>query len=92
MLVCTEKEESESKTYIGKGKIKDLTLLISSLNADLIICNDELSAIETRNLEEATGIKIIDRTVLILDIFAKHATTREGKLQVEPYHGSGHRW
>ena len=82
-ILTQSKINSESKTYIGKGKIKDLTLLISSLNADLIICNDELSAIETRNLEEATGIKIIDRTVLILDIFAKHATTREGKLQVE---------
>ena len=62
-----------------------LTVAANALlaDADLVIVTDELSAIETRNLEEALGVKVIDRTVLILDIFARHARTREGKLQVE---------
>ena len=73
----------ETSSYVGKGKLKELSLAISAADADLVIVNDELSAIETRNLEEALGVKVIDRTVLILDIFARHARTREGKLQVE---------
>lgn len=73
----------ETSSYVGKGKLKELSLTISAADADLVIVNDELSAIETRNLEEALGVKVIDRTVLILDIFARHARTREGKLQVE---------
>ena len=73
----------EASAYVGKGKLKELSLAISAADADLVITNDELSAIETRNLEEALGVKVIDRTVLILDIFARHARTREGKLQVE---------
>ena len=77
------KVNRESSSYIGKGKLKELSLAISASDADLIIVNDELTAIEARNLEEALGIKVIDRTVLILDIFARHAKTREGKLQVE---------
>ena len=77
------KVNRESSSYIGKGKLKELSLAISASDADLIIVNDELSAIEARNLEEALGVKVIDRTVLILDIFARHAKTREGKLQVE---------
>ena len=73
----------EASAYVGKGKLKELSLAISAADADLVITNDELTAIETRNLEEALGVKVIDRTVLILDIFARHARTREGKLQVE---------
>ena len=66
----------ETSSYVGKGKLKELSLAISAADADLVIVNDELSAIETRNLEEALGVKVIDRTVLILDIFARHARTR----------------
>ena len=77
------KPNRDAGVYVGKGKIKELQLAISAVDADLIIVNDELSAIEQRNLEEQLGVKVIDRTVLILDIFARHAKTREGKLQVE---------
>ena len=70
-------------TYIGKGKAAELRESIEVHDADGIICDDELTASQMRNLSELTGAKVIDRTTLILDIFAAHARTREGKLQVE---------
>lgn len=76
-------EEINPATYIGKGKVEELKLLARELDLSLIIFDDELSPNQQRNLEEGLGVKIIDRTALILDIFAKHARTREGALQVE---------
>lgn len=73
----------DKATYIGKGKAKELRESIEIHEADGIICDDELTASQMRNLSEITGAKVIDRTTLILDIFAAHAKTREGKLQVE---------
>lgn len=73
----------DKATYIGKGKAEELRELIEIHEADGIICDDELTASQMRNLSEITGAKVIDRTTLILDIFAAHAKTREGKLQVE---------
>jgi GTP-binding protein HflX len=73
----------EPGTYIGRGKASELSLLCQSLNANLVIADDELSAAQIKNLEEALGVKVIDRTALILDIFSRHAVSREGKLQVE---------
>jgi GTP-binding protein HflX len=70
-------------TYIGKGKVAEVGLLIQELDLDMIIFDDELSPNQQRNLEEELGVKVIDRTALILDIFARHARTREGALQVE---------
>lgn len=70
-------------TYIGKGKIEELRLLIEQLGATGIICDDELSPAQLRNLEDALGTKIMDRTMVILDIFAARAGTSEGKIQVE---------
>ena len=70
-------------TYIGKGKISELRDMVSGLHADAIICDDELSPAQLTNLQEELSCKVIDRTVLILDIFAAHASTSEGKLQVE---------
>lgn len=70
-------------TYIGKGKAAEIKESIEIHKADGIICDDELTASQMRNLSELTGAKVIDRTTLILDIFAAHARTREGKLQVE---------
>lgn len=70
-------------TYIGTGKASELALTVNALEADLVIFDDELSAIQMRNLEEVLGVSIIDRTMLILDIFAMRAQSREGKLQVE---------
>ena len=70
-------------TYIGKGKAEELRDMIGIYEADGLICDDELTASQMRNLSDITGSKVIDRTTLILDIFAAHAKTREGKLQVE---------
>ncbi|HMM30751.1 MAG TPA: GTPase HflX [Clostridia bacterium] len=78
-----KRKEIDNATYIGSGKAEELSLSVSELEADLIIFDDELSAVQVRNLEAATNTAVIDRTTLILDIFAARAQSREGKLQVE---------
>jgi GTP-binding protein HflX len=70
-------------TYLGKGRANELSQLHDQLGFDLVIVDDELAPSQQRNLEEAVGARVIDRTALILDIFAQHARTREGQLQVE---------
>ena len=70
-------------TLIGKGKVEELNLLKGELKPDVILFDEELSPRQQRNLEEELDLKIVDRTALILDIFAKHARTHEGRLQVE---------
>lgn len=69
--------------YIGKGKLQELTALLAEKDVQAVLFNDELSPSQVRNLEEATDCRIIDRTVLILDIFAQRAKTKEAMLQVE---------
>ena len=81
--VPLKKRAIDNATYIGSGKAEELSLMASELEADLFIFDDELSAIQQRNLEEILGCSVIDRTTLILDIFASRAQSREGKLQVE---------
>ena len=76
-------EKPNHTSYIGKGKVEELAELREKVGYDLVIFDDELSPLQQRNLEEALNVKIIDRTALILDIFAKRAQTREGRLQVE---------
>lgn len=76
-------EKINAGTYIGKGKLQELAEACSIMDADLVIFNDELSGMQLRNIEDAVGVKVIDRTILILDIFASRATSAEGKLQVE---------
>jgi GTP-binding protein HflX len=70
-------------TYIGKGKVEEVGMLKEELGCDLVIFDDELSPRQQRELEEAWDTKVLDRTSLILDIFAQHAHTKEGQLQVE---------
>lgn len=77
------RERVHNATYIGKGKIEELRQMIEDLEADAIVTDDELSPAQMRNLEEILAVKICDRTMIILDIFAKHAVTGEGKIQVE---------
>ncbi len=72
-----------TSTYIGKGKLQELQGRLAEGQAEVVIFDDELSPAQQRNLEEALEIKVIDRTALILDVFARHARTYEGKLQVE---------
>lgn len=78
-------DKPNSATYIGPGKVEEVKTLIDELQADVVLFDDELSPRHQRELETIFGedVKVIDRTALILDIFAQHADTREGKLQVE---------
>ena len=76
-------EHPRPATLIGKGKVEELKTLKGELKPDLIILDEELSPRQQRNLEEELDLKIVDRTALILDIFAQHARTHEGRLQVE---------
>ncbi|WP_246637642.1 GTPase HflX [Crassaminicella profunda] len=77
------KQKIDTTFYIGKGKVEEIKILCDELDANLVIFNDELSGAQIRNLEEAIQRTIIDRTTLILDIFAQRAQSKEGKLQVE---------
>jgi len=70
-------------TYIGKGRVQELCDTEKQLHLDLVIFDDELSPSQQRNLEKMLNARVLDRTALILDIFAQHARTREGRLQVE---------
>ncbi|MBP3489891.1 MAG: GTPase HflX [Roseburia sp.] len=70
-------------TYVGTGKVAELAAMIAELGATGIVCDDELSPAQLKNLEEALATKVMDRTLIILDIFAARATTSEGKIQVE---------
>ena len=76
-------ERPNTATLIGKGKVEELAELCRNMEADMVIFNDELSGVQLRNLEEALEVRVIDRTILILDIFADRAVSREEKLQVE---------
>jgi GTP-binding protein HflX len=77
------KRHPNPNDYFGKGKIEELKAAIKASNANLIACDDELLPRQERNLEQLTGVPVIDRTAIILDIFADHADSAEGKLQVE---------
>ena len=81
--VIQKRELVHPGTYVGKGKIEEIRELLWELDATGIVCDDELSPAQMNNLEHELECKVMDRTLLILDIFAKHATTSEGKIQVE---------
>ena len=82
-FVIQNREAVHPGTYLGKGKIEELRQMLYQLDATGIICDDELSPAQLNNLEQALECKIMDRTLLILDIFASRARTSEGKIQVE---------
>ena len=81
--VIQNREAVHPGTYIGKGKIEEVRALVYALNATGVICDDELSPAQLNNLERELDCKVMDRTLLILDIFAARAVTSEGKIQVE---------
>ncbi len=82
-IITQKRERIHSATYVGEGKVEEISEFIEANEIDLVVCNDELSAGQLRNLNDQLGIRIIDRSQLILDIFAQRADTKEGKLQVE---------
>ncbi|WP_250027153.1 GTPase HflX [Paractinoplanes maris] len=73
----------DTATFIGRGKVEELRDAVIATGADTVICDGELSPSQLRNLEQQTKVKVVDRTALILDIFAQHAKSKEGKAQVE---------
>jgi GTP-binding protein HflX len=77
------RDQPHPNTYLGAGKLDEVKAQIAAADANLVACDDELSPRQERNLESALGVPVIDRTAVILDIFASHAHTAEGKLQVE---------
>ncbi len=94
LLVCTldikpverviqRRRNPDPRGYLGKGKLKKLVEIVEETGADLVVADDELSPVQAKNLEELTKASVLDRTQVILEIFARHATTDEGKIQVE---------
>lgn len=81
--IVQSRERIHPGTYIGKGKIEEVRERIERLDATGVVCDDELTPAQLRNLEDLLDTKVMDRTMVILDIFAKRATTSEGKIQVE---------
>ncbi|HEY3969766.1 MAG TPA: GTPase HflX, partial [Solirubrobacteraceae bacterium] len=77
------REQPHPNTYLGPGKVTEAKQAAHECDANVIVCDDELSARQERNLEQALGMPVVDRTTVILDIFATHASSAEGKLQVE---------
>src|SRR6185436_280084 len=77
------RDRPDPATYIGRGKVAELRDVVLATGADTVICDGELTPAQLRNLEDRVGVKVIDRTALILDIFAAHAKSAEGKAQVE---------
>ncbi|MGS0763729.1 GTPase HflX [Syntrophomonas curvata] len=82
-VLTQSRERADSATCIGRGKLEELKKLAEELEPDLIIFNTELSPVQLRNLENGLDLRVIDRTMLILDIFARRARSREGILQVQ---------
>ena len=81
--IIQKREAVHSGTYIGKGKVEEVREMVEAFNADGIITDDELSPAQQRNLAKILGVKVLDRTMVILDIFAQRAQSSEGKAQVE---------
>ncbi len=77
------RDKPDSATFIGSGKVSELKAIVKSTGADTVVCDGELSPSQLRNLEDKVKVKVVDRTALILDIFAQHAKSKEGKAQVE---------
>ena len=81
--VMQNREMIHPGTYVGKGKVEEIRRMLAATGADGIVCDDELTSVQYRNLEDLLGVKVMDRTMVILDIFARHAKSSEGKIQVE---------
>jgi GTP-binding protein HflX len=81
--VVQHRERPHPDTYLGRGKVEELKAALAATDANVVACDDELTPRQERNLEAALGVPVIDRTAVILDIFAGHANSAEGKLQVE---------
>ncbi|HYH26796.1 MAG TPA: GTPase HflX, partial [Blastococcus sp.] len=81
--VSQRRDKPDAATYVGSGKAAEIRDIVASTGADTVICDGELTPGQLNQLEKVLKVKVVDRTALILDIFAQHATSREGKAQVE---------
>lgn len=82
-MVIQNRERIHPGTYVGTGKVSEIKEMLTTTGATGIVCDDELSPAQMKNLEDLLDTKVMDRTLVILDIFAAHASTSEGKIQVE---------
>ena len=82
-MIIQSREQVHPGTYVGKGKLEEIKDLLWETEASGIICDDELSPAQMKNLQDELDVKVMDRTLVILDIFAARASTSEGKIQVE---------
>ena len=83
LSVMHKLDRPESATYLGSGKLKEIAQICDKREIDIIVADSELSPTQIKNIEHETDVRVIDRTTLILDIFAQRARSKEGKLQVE---------
>src|SRR5690625_3744455 len=81
--ITQARRRPDPATYLGRGKLEEVVAAAEQYEVDVVIFDDELSPAQTRNLERSLDVRVVDRTQLILDIFAQRARTREGKIQVE---------
>lgn len=81
--IIQKKTSYDPATCMGAGRLEELKLQLDALNAELVIFDHELTGVQVRNIEDILNVRVIDRTTLILDIFAQRARTKEGKIQVE---------
>ncbi|HET7684683.1 MAG TPA: GTPase HflX [Marmoricola sp.] len=81
--IYQRRDKPDPATFIGRGKVQALREIVVATGADTVICDGELAPSQLRNLEDKVGVKVVDRTALILDIFAQHAKSKEGQAQVE---------
>ena len=81
--IIQRRDKPDPATFIGSGKVSELKGIVKSTGADTVVCDGELSPSQLKNLEDKVKVKVVDRTALILDIFAQHAKSKEGKAQVE---------
>ena len=77
------RDKPDAATYVGSGKANEIRDIVAATGADTVICDGELTPGQLNQLEKVLKVKVVDRTALILDIFAQHASSREGKAQVE---------
>lgn len=82
-MMIQKKEAPSGASFVGSGRLAEISLFCSANDTDVIIADSELSPVQVRNIEDATGVRVVDRTTLILDIFARRAVSSEGKIQVE---------
>ena len=78
-----QRRSPDPNSWVGKGKAQEIAREVARLRAELVVCDDELKPAQQRSLEELSGVRVVDRSAVILDIFARHARSREGRIQVE---------